>query len=138
MMDEPTSKREGLLRDKSDYLEIRSRYEPQVVNLIVVAESPPASGLYFYCATGSVKEPLFSALMKSLGASPTSKDEGLKLMASRGWVLVDATYEPVDKNRDRDAVILRDYAMLCDDLLRLSPDMKTAMRASSEQASRHE
>ncbi|BAQ16625.1 hypothetical protein GL4_1167 [Methyloceanibacter caenitepidi] len=38
--------------------------------------------------------------------------------------MVDATYEPVDKmsNTRRDAVIIRDYPLLRDDLMNLAPD----------------
>jgi hypothetical protein len=39
-------------------------------------------------------------------------------------VLLDATYEPVDKltNRQRDEVIIRDYHLLRDDLAAMLPD----------------
>jgi hypothetical protein len=40
----------------------------------------------------------------------------------RGWILVDATYDQVDKSKGRDEIILRDYPQLRDDLIRLSPD----------------
>lgn len=33
---------------RDNYLAFRSAYAPQSVSLIIVAESPPASGLYFY------------------------------------------------------------------------------------------
>jgi hypothetical protein len=43
-----------------------------------------------------------------------------------GWLLVDATYEPVNEHnrtkQDRDRVIVRDYPRLLDDLLNLTPD----------------
>jgi len=34
-------------RKRSEYLDLRHRYEPRSVKLVVIAESPPASGLYF-------------------------------------------------------------------------------------------
>lgn len=82
-------------------------YQPQKIGLLIVAESPPASGKYFYDPTGSTKEPLFSAIMKHLGLSPATKEVGLREFQLRGWVLVDATYQPVDKlakdaSQDRD------------------------------------
>src|SRR5262245_12148076 len=82
---------------KSEYLDSRRRYEPNRVTFIIVAESPPASGLYFYKPTGQVAEPLFAALMKQLGVSCLNKEHGLREFQRSGWVLVDATYEPVDK-----------------------------------------
>jgi hypothetical protein len=47
-----------------DYLSLRSRYEPENIRLVIIAESPPASGLYFYNPTGARSEPLFAALMR--------------------------------------------------------------------------
>jgi len=81
---------------RSDYLSLRGRYEPEPekVKLVLVAESPPASGRYFYNPSGAVTEPLFVALMRQLGISPVSKQDGLQEFQQRGWVLVDATYEP--------------------------------------------
>ena len=70
--------------------------EPTSVTLVIVAESPPASGKYFYRPNGEVSEPLFKALMKQLGIQPKTKCEGLREFQKRGWVLVDATYEPVN------------------------------------------
>jgi hypothetical protein len=94
---------------------------------VIVAESPPASGKYFYDPTGSPKEPLFAAIMLQLGQSPITKEAGLRELQQRGWVLVDATYQPVDKltkdaSHDRDEVIARDYPLLRDDLRSLMPD----------------
>jgi hypothetical protein len=102
-------------------------YEPERIRLAVVAESPPASGKYFYDPMGSTAEPLFAALMKQLGHSPTTREAGLRYFQSRGWVLVDATYAHVDKlvkdaSPDRDDVIERDYPLLVDDLASLLPD----------------
>ncbi len=84
-------------RKRSEYLDLRHRYEPRRAKLVVIAESPPASGLYFFDPTGSPREPLFAALMKQLRLSPTSKEEGLREFQRNGWVLVDATYEPVNE-----------------------------------------
>ena len=89
-----------------------------------MAESPPASGRYFYNPAGAPTEPLFAALMRELAISPTTKDDGLRAIEARGWLLVDATYEPVNSygNKRRDEVISRDYWLLREDLARLSPD----------------
>lgn len=100
------------------YLDQRRSFQPKDVQLAIVAESPPASGLYFYDPSGRVTEPLFSALMKQMGFAPSSKEMGLREFQRRGWVLVDATYEPVNKfgKAERNRVILRDYGALRDDL----------------------
>jgi len=68
-----------------------------------------------------VSEPLFRAMMKDvLEIDPKTKDEGLREFAARGFLLVDATYTPVNhahlSKRDRNRRILDDYAVLVDDL----------------------
>ena len=50
----------------------------------IVAESPPASGKYFYDPEGRITEPLFAALMCQLSASPKSKEEGLRQFQRTG------------------------------------------------------
>lgn len=111
-----------MARTRDEYLTLRACYEPAQVELAIVAESPPASGRYFYDPTGAITEPLFSALMKRVGVSPATKDAGLLAFQSRGWILVDATYEPVNSlgARQRDKVIMRDHPMLVADLRRLA------------------
>ena len=108
-------------KQRGEYLSLRREFEPTTVKLVIVAELPPASGKYFYDRDGKVSEPLFNALMKQLGIQPKTKFEGLREFQRRGWVLVDATYEPVNA-RDkpaRDLVIARDFPELCGDLKRL-------------------
>ena len=66
-------------------------------------------------------------MMLQLGISPTTKEDGLTELQNRGWVLVDATYQPVDKfaddaSQDRDEVIANDYPLLLDNLMSLTPD----------------
>jgi hypothetical protein len=100
----------GML-SRSDYHSFRRQYEPQDVRLVIVAESPPVSGKYFYNPQGAISEPLFAALMKQLRYIPTTKESGLREFQRKGWLLVDATYEPVNglSNVARDNVIERDY-----------------------------
>jgi hypothetical protein len=101
---------------REEYLARRRCYEPEQVKLAIIGESPPASDLYFYKPDGRTTESLFFALMKQLPYSPRRKDDGLKEFQQRGWVLVDATYRPVNKRKDRDRVIEEDYECLCRDL----------------------
>jgi hypothetical protein len=106
---------------RNEYLSFRRRYEPESIRLVVIAESPPASGLYFYNPTGVPSEPLFAALMQQVGVRPSSKESGLRDFQRKGWILVDATYEPVNAldRASRDRVIVRDYELLLDDLAML-------------------
>src|SRR5688572_4605549 len=104
--------------DRDGYLSLRQRHTPEKITLIIIAESPPASGKYFYNPLGRVTEPLFAAFMKVLCLSPSTKEEGLREFSRKGWVLVDATYEPVNRMTvvGRNNVIANDYPLLLDDL----------------------
>src|SRR5262245_7701375 len=113
------------LRKRDGYLSLRRPFEPDDIYLIIIAESPPAAGRYFYNPEGRVTEPLFAAMMVQLGVSPETKLDGLREFQQRGWVLVDATYKPINNERNhrrRNAAIIRDYGLLCDDLKALMSD----------------
>jgi hypothetical protein len=62
--------------------------------------------------------------MRQLHLSPSTKEGGLRAFQRIGWLLVDATYEPVNalKGVSRDRVIARDYALLRNDLACITPD----------------
>jgi len=111
-------------QNRNDYLSLRRQYEPESVRLVIVAESPPASGLYFYDPTGVPSESLFAAFMRQLRLSLITKEAGLREFQRRGWVLVDATYQPVNALSDaaRNKLIARYYPLLRDDLAKLLPD----------------
>jgi hypothetical protein len=103
------------------YARFRAPYLPQDLKVIFVLESPPKSGLYFYNPEGRVSEPLFGAMMKDvLGMKPNSKNEGLREFASRGFLLIDATYTPVNHDhlslQERNARILDDLPVLVEEL----------------------
>ena len=107
---------------KSHYLNLRQKYLPEKIKLIFLLESPPASGDYFYDPDGRPTEQLFSAMMKSIDYQPLSKADGLAEFARQGYVLVDATYSPVNniKNkRKRNEAILRDLPNLIVDLRKI-------------------
>jgi hypothetical protein len=106
---------------RSEYFRLRERYVPNHRRIIFVLESPPKSGLYFYNPDGSVSEPLFRAMMKDVvEIDPNTKDEGLREFAARGFLLIDATYTPVNHNhlsrRARNQIILDDFPLLLEDL----------------------
>ena len=110
--------------NRNDYLTLRRRYEPESIRLVIIAESPPASGRYFYDPIGAPSEPLFAAFMRQLRLSPITKENGLREFQRIGWVLVDATYEPVNtlKSASRNNLITRDYPLLRDDLANFISD----------------
>jgi hypothetical protein len=106
---------------RAEYLRLRAPYLPEHRKIVFVLESPPKSGLYFYNPAGRVSEPLFSAMMKDvIGIQPSSKDEGLCEFASRGFLLIDATYTPVNHDhltlQERNKRILDDLPVLVEEL----------------------
>jgi hypothetical protein len=111
-------------RNRDVYLSFRSRYAPERIRLALIAESPPSSGNYFYDPAGIPSEQLFTALMRQLGFSPRTKQDGLEEFQRNGWILVDATYQPVNSfnTLSRNQIIARDYPLLRDDLASLTPD----------------
>ena len=115
---------------RDHYLAMRRRFQPEQISLVIVAESPPVSGRYFYDTTGKVGEPLFAAIMLQAGIVTASKEDGLRQLQAKGWLLVDATYQPVDKRPDRDDVILADYPQLRDDLAALAPERIVLIKAN--------
>ena len=67
---------------------------------------------------------LLAAMMRQLTYSPRTKEDGLREFQGRGWLLVGATYEPVNGlgEKARDAVIVRDYPLLRSDVETLIPN----------------
>ena len=67
--------------------------------------------------------------MRQLRLSPPTKEDGLRGFQRSGWVLVDATYEPVNKltNSIKSKVIERDYPLLRADLTTLMPDRSSPL-----------
>jgi hypothetical protein len=97
---------------------------------VIIAESPPHSGKYFYDPAGAPSEALFAAMMKQLGVAPRCpKQDGLRQFQRKGWFLVDATYQPVNNlsEASADRVIERDYPSLRDDLATLMSARSTPL-----------
>jgi hypothetical protein len=115
--------------DQEYYHNLRRGYQPEDLNLLIVAESPPASGLYFYNPDGKRSEPIFAAFMKQLGIVPLTKATGLEEMQRRGWLLIDAIYEPVDErfkgqDYERNEFLRTGYPLLKEDILSLNGDKR--------------
>ena len=72
--------------------------------------------------------------MRFLHISPLTKEHGLREIQRIGWVLVDVTYEPVDKlsNTARDQAIIRDYSLLLRDLTRVDKSVPVLLIKENE------
>jgi hypothetical protein len=112
---------------RSECLTFRYKFEPASVKLVVVAGYSPKPRLYFYDPSGPVTEPLFKAMMKAISYKPTTKEDGLREFQRRGWLLVDATYRPLDglSEKARERVILQSYPALLAELAKVLPDKST-------------
>lgn len=117
------------LRLRRDYITMRDKYKPERITAIFVLESPPKSGKYFYDPEGLPTEPLFTAMMGMIGCSPSNKTGGLAEFMKRGFLIVDASYTPVNnlRGRDRDMKVMDGYSLLLKDLQCLTPDKETPL-----------
>src|SRR3989475_5666382 len=95
------------LKDK--YTAARNKYKPNRVNVLLIAESPPSSGGYFYSETTIGKDHLFRETMKALKFWPVDrpmrkgcdKQSMLERFRSIGFFLIDTCELPVDKLQPR-------------------------------------
>lgn len=102
-MDTALGTTQALLRNS--YAAARNKYRPSKVNVLVVAESPPSSGGYFYAETAIGKDHLFRETMKALELWPADrplrkgcdKRPMLEQLRSLGFFLIDTCELPVDK-----------------------------------------
>ena len=101
---------------ENHYHRLRSRFTPAIPRLILIAESPPVSGKYFYDVSGEPSEPLFRAVMTNiLKIEPSTKEAGLVALKDAGIVLLDATYTPLNDGRsdaEKREVIKHDFPKL--------------------------
>ena len=97
------------------------------MKLVVVTAWPPKPRLYFYDPLGPVTESLFKAMMRALRFNPATKEDGLREFQRRGYLLLDATYRPVDglSEEAHEKVILQSYSALVAELSKMLPDKST-------------
>ena len=114
------------LQGRDYYMNLRNRYHPTDLRHIFILESPPESGKYFYDECGKTSESLFNEMMKFLGFKPGNKKEGLEYFQKCGYLLVDETYKPVNKlkEKERDKIIRDDFKLLLEDLNKINPEKK--------------
>lgn len=96
------------------YHALRQPFVPDEVKLLLLFESPPASGRYFYDPEGRMTEPLYGAIMNLFGWTPETKAQGLALMRESGCLLLDATYQHVNgmPKRQRRDIMRTEYPLL--------------------------
>lgn len=113
------------------YERARNRYLPKAIRLLMVAESPPSSGGFFYFTRTIGKDHLFRETMKALELWPLTrpmvkgldKRSLLEEFQSQGFFLVDTSPLPVDKlpPLERRRTILREASKLSTRVKDLEP-----------------
>ncbi|MBO0888489.1 hypothetical protein J2P12_05250 [Candidatus Bathyarchaeota archaeon] len=109
----------------------RRRYQPDRVEILFVAESPPSSRGYFYFSKTIGKDHLFRETMKALEFWPVSQHMGsgidkrplLEKFCSKGFFLIDTCTFPVDKllAQKRAEAISKGAASIASRVARLDP-----------------
>ena len=109
----------------------RRKYRPRKIRLLLIAESPPSSGGFFYFPTTIGKDHLFRETMKALDLWPENepmrkgvdKRPMLLRFQSMGLYLLDTCDFPVDKMRPRDRreAVLEQIPRLVNDVIEANP-----------------
>src|SRR5712691_3326638 len=109
----------------------RRRYRPRKVRFLLIAESPPSSGGFFYFRTTIGKDHLFRETMKALDLWPRNepmrrgvdKRPMLLRFQSMGLYLLDTCEFPVDKLQplERRVTVTQQIPRLIDDVIEADP-----------------
>jgi hypothetical protein len=115
----------------SQYISARDTWKPNTVEFLIVGESPPASGGYFYFKLATGKGGLFVETMKALQLIPENGDlprgfdkrPFLEKFRSTGFFLLDTSYEPVNNKpvTERKLAIKREIPRFVNDVKKLNP-----------------
>jgi hypothetical protein len=102
---------------------LRRRFLPQRVRILLVGESPPASGRFFYCEDSGLYRAVRDVFKE---ADPAISDEGfLRRFQTCGCYLIDLCEDPVDKldSKSRRRTCSMGEALLARRIRRLRPEM---------------
>ncbi len=108
----PTAIREASApydRAENQYEALRRRYRPDRIDILLVGESRPAGGTFFYLANSNLYYATHQAFQRAFGPMPEG-DHFLELLRDRSVWLYDLADAPVDRMRGRprrDAVTSR-------------------------------
>ncbi len=122
------------------YRVAREAYRPERVRVLLIAESPPASGGYFYFEKTTGRDHLFRETMKALGLWPEDKSmpKGidkrplLRQFQSRDFFLIDTSLVSVDRlpSRERRETIVKGVSRLIEDVRNIGPESIIIVKAS--------
>ena len=117
--------------NSANFNRARRKYRPRKIRLLLIAESPPSSGGFFYFPTTIGKDHLFRETMKALDLWPENeplrrgvdKRSMLRRFQSLGLYLLDTCDFPVDKMRPRERreAVLEQIPRLVNDVIEANP-----------------
>jgi len=115
----------------ADFSRYRWKYRPRKVRFLLIAESPPSSGGFFYFETTIGKDHLFRETMKAIKLWPedepmhrgVDKRSMLRHFQSMGFYLLDTCVSPVDKMgpSDKRKTVLSQTPRLVNDVIEANP-----------------
>jgi len=115
----------------ADFNRSKRKYRPSKVRFLLIAESPPSSGGFFYFGRTIGKDHLFRETMKALELWPRNqpmrsgvdKRSMLRRFQSMGFYLLDTCVFPVDKLRpfERRKAVLSQTGRLVRDVVEANP-----------------
>ncbi len=124
----------------ANFKHARRKYRPHRVRLLLIAESPPSSGGFFYFPTTIGKDHLFRETMKALEFWPNDqpmrrgvdKRSMLRRFQTMGFYLLDTCVSPVDKMRpgDRRKTVLTQTPRLIKDVISANPSHIFVVKSS--------
>jgi hypothetical protein len=86
--------------DEHQYEVLRQRYRPKKIDVLLVGESRPAGGRFFYLANSHLFYATREAFERALGVMPPG-EQFLAYLQERGTWLYDLVDRPVDRMRGR-------------------------------------
>jgi hypothetical protein len=92
---------------KTDSNQLRERYKPDKINVLYIAESPPAGGTFFYAKNSNLYRCIRDAFIKVFGSSQINNDNFLDFFETNNCYLDDLCLEPVNDKSDSERIILR-------------------------------
>ncbi len=117
--------------NSANFNRARRKYRPRKIRLLLIAESPPSSGGFFYFPMTIGKDHLFRETMKALDLWPENqpmrkgvdKRQMLRRFQSMGLYLLDTCNFPVDKMRPRERreAVLEQIPRLVNDVIEANP-----------------
>jgi hypothetical protein len=113
----------------ADYETLRLKYRPRDIRMLLVGESRPAGGTFFYLANSNLFFATREAFIAAHGSMPPG-EEFLSYLSEHGVWLVDVAQKPVNRlpGRPRKAAVGKRVTDLAETLRDANPDIVVAIK----------